>query len=130
MVQWFESQTGTGAGAFTRMEGNRSAMLAYNRLLNAGALVWIADALGENPDVIKKAAEEAAKAEKINYRRRCSAFRAIIPFSRIIELYKQPAGWRYDKALLRLIGFDAAGYPYLTAKGKSKGEMVIFEELA
>lgn len=103
MVLWFQAQTGTGSGAYSRAVGNTSAKSCYNHLLNTGALVWIADALGENPETVRRAVRESIKAERINYRRRCTAFRAVIPWRRICELVENPHGWRFDPALSEFI---------------------------
>lgn len=99
MILWFLSQEGTGGKGYTRKQGNTSSMEAYNRLLNAGALIWIADALGEDPEVIQRATAAAIEAEKINYRGRCSAFREVIPWARIDELIHDPSGWKIDPAV-------------------------------
>lgn len=129
MVIWFESQTGTGTGAFTREKGNNSARACYNRLLNVGALVWIADALGEDAEKIKAAADAATIAEKENYRKRCGAFRDVIPFDRILELLENPKDWRLDADLIPYLSFNDDGYPKIKKGKKTDVELVIEGEL-
>ncbi|MBQ3286599.1 MAG: hypothetical protein IJH45_01455 [Firmicutes bacterium] len=127
MIAWFASQTGTGEGSFTRNKGNNSARTCYNRLLNAGALVWIADAFGADGKLIEQAAKKAEEAK--NYRSRCSAFRSVIPFDSIIELLLRPQGWRYDQALLPFMEFDADGYPSFKQDKTEKVDSILSQEL-
>lgn len=89
MVGWFEGQSSHGSGQYTRTTPNRSARTAYNRLLSAFGLLWIAEALGEEPGVVQKAAD-AARAEP-DYRRRCGQIRRVVPWSRILELWNADA---------------------------------------
>ena len=100
MIGWLVAQNSQGFGAYTRSKGNESARTAYNRFLNPGGLLWIAEVLGETETNLRKAVEAAKEAERINYRSRCTAFRKIIPFDRIMELLNQPERWIYDKGIL------------------------------
>lgn len=84
MVRWFGGQTTTGSGAFTRSAPNRSARMTYGRLQCPAALVWIAEALGEDPVTVEVAAGAARAAP--NARRRSGVLRRHLPWSRIAEL--------------------------------------------
>lgn len=84
MVGWFSSQLTLGSGAYTRERTNSSARTTYNRLLSAGAFVWMAEALGEDPDIVRRAAD-AARNEP-NARKRPALLRRHLPWDRIAEL--------------------------------------------
>jgi len=58
---------------------NLSAKRAYNRLLNAGSLLWINEALGNDPDRIQQAADAASQEKE--YRKRCRIVREYLPWS-------------------------------------------------
>ena len=128
MILWLLSQEGTGGKGYTRKEGNSSSQEAYNRLLNPGALIWMADALGEAPEAIQNATEAAIAAEKINYRGRCSAFRELIPWARIDELIHDPAGWKIDPALRPFLSWWK-GWPAPKLSKQAEYEQVIKMEL-
>ena len=89
MVTWFSAQTTHGSGHYSRGKQNFSAKTTYNHLLNPYSLMWIAAALEEDPNVVKKAAEEAEKVK--TFAEKCGVVRKIIPFSRIYELALQMA---------------------------------------
>ena len=129
MVIWFQSQTGTGGGAYTRDSANYSARTCYNRLLNPGALLWIADALGMDAETIKKATEATKEAEKQNYRKRCGAFREVIPFDSICALLEKPKEWRLDPELLPYLDYDADGYAVIKKGKNTDVELVLAGEL-
>lgn len=84
MVTWFSAQMHHGRGNYSRTEHNYSAKTTYNRLLNPYSLMWIAAALGEDPEVVRKAAAEAEKVK--SYASKCGAVRREIPFDRILDL--------------------------------------------
>ena len=127
MVFWFQEQTTTGSGNYTRDAANYSARTCYTRLLNARALHWVAYALGENTDTLQ-AATAAVDAES-NYRKQCSAFRSVIPFARILTLLDNPKGWRLDADLLPYLSFDDEGYPVIIEKKRKDAEAVIDSEM-
>lgn len=128
MLGWFESQPiGTGhkakAFAYERQTGNESSRTAYNRFLNPGGLLWMAEVFGESENALRKAVEASVEAEKINYRSRCTAFRKVIPFERIVELLKQPAGWLYDPDIFPMLEFDKeSGLPSLKKEFEASAE--------
>lgn len=124
MYDWISSQPKTGKGAYSRREGNTSSAVMYNRFLNPGGLLWMAEALGETEETLRKAVSAAVEAEKENYRKRCTAFRQVIPWSRIMELYENPHGWLYDKKMLPLIEFD----PYPMIKQVRKYNKILDDE--
>lgn len=128
MIAWFSSQVTTGSGAYTRKQGNFSSIEAYNRLLNPGALIWIADALGESPEAIQRATEAAIEAEKINYRGRCSAFREVIPWARIDELIHDPPGWKIDPAIRGMVN-RYQGWPSVKESRRAEYDAIIEKEL-
>lgn len=115
MVLWIDSQSTKGSGNYTRSEPNSSAKQMYNRFLNPGGLLWMAEALGEAPETLRKAVAAAVEAEEISLRKRCTAFRRVIPFERILELYNKPQGWKYDKLILPYLRFDDDGLPVATS---------------
>lgn len=123
MIDWFVSQTTTGSGSYTRKEPNTSARVTYNRLLAPGAMLWIADALGEGPERLQAAVQSAKEAEKNYWRDRGGGFRKVIPFSRIYQLYQHPENWKYDKRLRPYFGQGEDGYPVPTKNA-------LWEELA
>ena len=84
MVAWFRGQATTGAGAYTRNTPNHSARRAYNRLLDAGSLLWINEALGQDPDLVRRAAEAAALERE--YRKRCRIVREHLPWDQVARL--------------------------------------------
>ena len=84
MIKWFGDQNSHGSGAFTRKTPNTSARITYNRLLCPAAFVWMAEALGEDPEVVQAAAD-AARAET-NARKRSGLLRGHLPWTRIAEL--------------------------------------------
>ncbi|MBE6485191.1 MAG: hypothetical protein E7Z96_10615 [Actinomycetaceae bacterium] len=84
MVGWFWSQPRTGTGPYLRSKPNRSAKRAYNRLLNAGSLLWINEALGQDPQRIQQAADAAAA--EPDYRKRCRIVREYLPWDEVAEL--------------------------------------------
>lgn len=87
MLAWFGAQSGLGTGKFTRQAPNASARTTYNRLMCPAAFVWMAEALGEEPAIVKAAAD-AARAEP-NARKRSGLLRAHLPWTRISELVRQ-----------------------------------------
>ncbi len=85
MVTWFSAQMTHGdTPGYTRREHNYSAKTTYNRLLNPYSLMWIAAALEEDPEVVKKAAAEAEKVK--TFAEKCGIVRKAVSFSRIYEL--------------------------------------------
>lgn len=110
MYFWFEGQTTTGSGSYARGEPNNSAKTTYNRLLCPGAMLWIAEALGETPEKLNEA-YQATETEKGHLRSQCKGFRNVIPWERICELYQHPEGWLYDKKILQFLRRSEDGYP-------------------
>ncbi|MCT2266039.1 hypothetical protein M3F32_15920 [Dietzia cinnamea] len=74
-----------GPGAYGRKTRGRDAKATYNSLRCAPALIWIAEALGEDPAVVKSAVA-AADAAGPNFTSQCAAIRRVVPWSRIEEL--------------------------------------------
>ena len=111
VVDWFASQETKGYGKYKRETPNSSAKQTYNRIRNAGMLLWLADVLGERRETLEIAVAEALKAEAASKGKACAGFRSVIPFYRIAALWENPSGWRYDPALKEITGFDENGYP-------------------
>lgn len=84
MVEWFRANETKGAGSYSRMSPNQSARRCYNNLMNAGSLLWIAEAVGINELTVKQAYEAAVAAG--DYRRACGAIRKIITWDMIYAL--------------------------------------------
>jgi hypothetical protein len=89
MTSWFASQATRGSGSFTRREPNRSAKMTYNRLQHPEGLVWIAEALGADPALVRKVARDALD---IPRRSRSGFVRKHIPWSLIAQLAKSRLG--------------------------------------
>ena len=90
MWRWLEWQTHAYDGAYGRNKPNFSTKNTYNRLQNPGCLLWMAEVLGEDEAVLRKAVSAAIEAEKGSNKNigksRCAAFREVIPWKRIAEL--------------------------------------------
>lgn len=84
MVEWFRSNETKGSGSYSRLQPNRSAMRCYSSLMNAGSLLWIAEAVGIDELIVKQAYEAAVAAG--DYRRACGAIRKIITWDMIYAL--------------------------------------------
>ncbi len=132
MVCWLMAQTdGDGGGkpfSYTRKVGNESGRTAYNRFLNPGGLLWVAEVLGETDETLIRAAEAAAGAEKANYRSRCAAFRKVIPFDRILELLDNSEGWLYDPRLYPMLTFDEKKQPFMKEECEEQFMDILEEE--
>ena len=84
MVTWFAGQLSLGKGDFARSRPNHSAQVSYQRVQSPSSLLWIAAALGENPEVVRLAGKAAEQREA--YKEKCVLIRKRIPFSRIYQL--------------------------------------------
>lgn len=87
MVGWFRDQDSLGSGAFDRKDPNTSAHTTYNRLLCPAAFVWMAEAPGEDPAIVKAAADAAT--EEPNARKRPGLLRRHLPWERISQLVRE-----------------------------------------
>lgn len=74
-----------GPGAYGRKHPSTSGKQAYNHLRCAPALLWLAEALGEESEVLERAIDGIRGAGS-NPSSQCAAFRRIVPWSRIVEL--------------------------------------------
>lgn len=83
MFEWFTKQDSFGEGNYKRNTINKSAMKTYNRLQCAGALLWIAEALGENEELIRNTAIAASREIK---NKRAGVVREQIPWENIVKL--------------------------------------------
>ena len=127
MVHWFSSQPTKGGGAYSRSKPNESARKAYNRLLNTGGLLRIAEALGEAPEAVR-AAQSAAEIVR-DFRREAKTFREIIPFDRILELIDNPDGWIFDPTLVPIMAQDAeTGEPFVLEDKEEEYRTILEEE--
>lgn len=70
--------------AFTRKPPNVSARTTFNRLLCPATFVWMAEALGKNPEAVQAAADAAR--DEPNARKRAGLLRGHLPWERIAEL--------------------------------------------
>lgn len=86
MVGWFSEIE--GPGAYGRKTRGREAKAAYNSLRCAPALIWMAEALGEDPDAVRHAAADAEAAGP-NYSSQCAAIRRVVPWTRIESLVER-----------------------------------------
>lgn len=77
-----------GPGAYNRTSRNLDAKHAYNHFQCPPGLIWMAEALGEDPIVVDRAMA-AAVAEATGGKRpatQCRVIRELIPWARIAEL--------------------------------------------
>ena len=84
MVTWFRANETKGSGSYSRENPNKSARRCYNSLMNAGSLLWIAEAVGIDDLTVKLAYQAAIEAG--DYRRACGAIRKIITWDMIYAL--------------------------------------------
>lgn len=75
-------------GYYGRRSLDGDAKAAYQRLQSAPALLWLAEALGEDPGVLDQAVK-AVKAAPARKSSQCGALRKVIPWGRIEELVQQ-----------------------------------------
>ena len=78
------------AGAVKWLQGlikrkKTSGRAAYNEKQNLLCLLWLAEALGESQEILKKAIDSAMRSNTMP--ERCEAYRKVIPFDRIRTLY-------------------------------------------
>ncbi|MSS45762.1 hypothetical protein FYJ43_06845 [Cutibacterium sp. WCA-380-WT-3A] len=92
MTSWFRGQRTTGSGAYTRNKPNHSAKRAYNRLQSPEGLLWIAEALGADTELVRAAADEALAAKP--NQSRCAVIRRHLPWPMIAELATSRTRWR------------------------------------
>lgn len=84
MVEWFRANETKGSDSYSRQSPNQSARRCYNSLMNAGSLLWIAEAVGIDELTVRRAYEAAVEAD--DYRRACGAIRKIITWDMIYSL--------------------------------------------
>lgn len=87
MVIWFQANETKGSGSYSRSEPNHSAKRCYNSLMNAGSLLWIAEAVGVEESLVEQAYKAAVEAG--DYRRACGAIRKIITWDTVCTLAQQ-----------------------------------------
>ncbi|AXR73594.1 hypothetical protein DYI20_09280 [Auritidibacter ignavus] len=83
MTEWFASQTTTGFGAYVRRRPDLSAKKTHNRLQSAEKLVWIAEALGADADLVQQVADDVLIRP---CRGRCGHVREHLPWELIAEM--------------------------------------------
>ncbi len=95
---WLNAQmTHGGEVQYHRDRLNVSLRTSYNHWNNPGMALWLAEALGEDPDAVYAADEEAYN--EPNKRKRSGIVRQRFPFDRILELLsRDPAG---EKIIIR-----------------------------
>lgn len=128
MCRWLNDQTKVFKGAYGRENSNTSTRTAYNRFMNPGGLLWLAEVLGEKETNLKAAIEAAVKEEKKNVRGRCAAFREVISFGRILYLYNSPEAWLYDPKLKRYLQLNPAGIPEIIPEKRKQALKIIEKE--
>lgn len=84
MVAWFRANETKGSGSYSRENPNKSARRCYNSLMNAGSLLWIAEAVGMDELTVRQAYDAAVAAG--DYRRACGAIRKIITWDMVYAL--------------------------------------------
>lgn len=76
-----------GPGAYDRTTRGLDARHAYTHFQCAPGLLWIAEALHEEPAVIQQAADDAAGIGRPSAQ--CAAIRRVIPWERIEDLARK-----------------------------------------
>lgn len=76
-----------GLGAYGRLTRGLGARHAYNHFQCAPGLLWVAEALGEDPEVVHAAAQSAGGIGRPASQ--CAAIRRLIPWSRIERLARE-----------------------------------------
>lgn len=82
MIGWFSEAA--GPGAYGRKTRGRNARQTYNSLQCAPALLWIGEALGEDPVMVTAAANRAAGRGRESTQ--SAQIRAIVSWDRIVPL--------------------------------------------
>lgn len=85
LVGWFSQLA--GPGAYNRKSRGLKARHGYNHFQCAEGLLWLIEALGEDPQVVKTA--YAAIDEHTHTAARSAAVRKLVPWERIVELIKE-----------------------------------------
>lgn len=87
-------------GYYRRQHPGKDAQFFYNHFKCAAGLLWLAEALGEEPARLREAVIRVDAAGP-NLARQCGALRSVIPWSRIAELLSAlptASGTRYGMA--------------------------------
>ena len=79
---WFEELA--GPGAFNRKSRGLGARHGYNHFQCAPGLLWLAEALGEDAEVVQQAADAAGGVGRPATQ--CAAIRRVIPWQRVAQL--------------------------------------------
>jgi len=89
MVRWFLELD--GPGAYNRKSRGLDARHGYNHSLCWPGLLWIAEALGEDESTLWQAVTAAGAVQQAGGRlaAQCAAWRRVIPWARIEELFAQ-----------------------------------------
>ncbi|MDO5722571.1 MAG: hypothetical protein Q4P06_08570 [Actinomycetaceae bacterium] len=82
LIGWFSELA--GPGAYNRKSRGLKARHGYNHFQCAEGLLWLAEALGEDPQVVRAAYE--AVSEHTHTAARSAAVRRLIPWERVVEL--------------------------------------------
>ena len=82
VVNWLNELA--GPGAFNRRSRGLGAKHFYTHFQCAPGLLWVAEALGEDADVVRQAADTAGGLGRPASH--CAAVRSTIPWTRIVEL--------------------------------------------
>ncbi len=99
MVGWFSELA--GPGAYNRKGRGHDARFGYTHSQCPEALIWIGEALGERPEVVKQAVD--AMKQNPHHSAQCGAIRKLIPWARIVELLdKQPGVGRKPRHRVRI----------------------------
>ncbi|WP_137726072.1 hypothetical protein [Prescottella subtropica] len=77
-----------GPGSYNRKNPGKDARFFYTHFRCAPGLLWLAEALGEDPATLTEAIGQV-KAARANPSSQCAAFRRVVPWERIVELVEQ-----------------------------------------
>lgn len=88
-----------GPGAYGRTTRGLSARHFWQHFQCAPGLLWVAEALGEDPDLVQAAADAAGGRGRAAAQ--CAAIRRVIPWERTAELIERraptPSAWRHRR---------------------------------
>lgn len=91
LAGWLEEYN--GPGAYNRKNPSISSKHFYNHLRCAPGLMWLAEALGEDPEVLRAGISDV-RAAGPNPSSQCAAFRRSVPWPRIVELVEASPQFR------------------------------------
>lgn len=110
-----------GPGAYNRTTHDGTARDSYQRFRCVAGLLWLAEALGESPDVLRSAVADI-DAAGANLSSQCAAFRRAVPWERIEDLLRERKPTPRRRGLHLLRGIVSSGGPVRALLRSSRKE--------